>query len=54
MLFYHPAAAYQGMCGYDLALGATEGYGTLKEEQNVGVISAFFHLKVISYKRRQG
>jgi hypothetical protein len=25
MFLYHPAAAYQGMCGYDLALGATEG-----------------------------
>lgn len=46
MLFYHPAAAYQRMCGYDLAPGATGEYGTLKEEQNRDVISTRFHLKV--------
>jgi hypothetical protein len=47
MLFYHPAAAYQRMCGYDLALSATEGYGTLKEEQNIGIVSAYFIFKCI-------
>jgi hypothetical protein len=46
MFLYYPAAAYQGVCGYDLALGATGGYGTLKEKQNRDVISTRFHLNV--------
>jgi hypothetical protein len=65
MFLYHPAAAYQGMCGYDLALGATEGLRDSKEGTLKGIISTltlfntnktirFLFKNVLYHSRKRG